>query len=103
MSGTSAAASNVLRSVANPVLTNAFCGAALQIPILPAGILCMQTTGARGTCVGDMGGPLTIARIPNRLLIGVASVNWGNCDAGLPAAFSRVTIFRQWIQDNMNP
>lgn len=102
-SATSTATSPVLRSVANPVLTNAVCANAIQAPIVFAGTLCLQTAAGRGTCVGDMGGPLTVARIPNRFLIGVASFHGDNCEAGVPAGFSRVTFFRQWIQDNMNP
>jgi chymotrypsin len=97
----STATSSHLRSVQNTIITNAVCQQTYGSGLL-ASMLCMATTGGRGTCRGDSGGPLTIAR-NGRLQVGVVSFgSSAGCQRGFPAGFSRVTSFRQWISNNMS-
>ena len=100
VSDTTSGTSALLRSVQNNVITNAVCTATFGSTIV-ASTLCISTAGGRGTCNGDSGGPLTVARGGNRLQIGVVSFGASaGCERGFPAGFARVTSFRQWINNN---
>ena len=90
-----------LRSVQNNIITNAACISSLGAVVIVPSTICLATTGGRGTCSGDSGGPLTVARGGNRLQVGVVSFGVGaGCERGFPAGFARVTSFRQWIINN---
>jgi len=94
----SSATSAVLRSVDNPIITNAVCAATYGTSTVFAGVICTSTTGGRGTCNGDSGGPLTVAD-GGRLQVGItAFVASAGCERGFPAGFARVSHFRAWIQ-----
>lgn len=48
---------------------------------------------------GDNGGPLVIAEDDGLYtIVGTMSFNRINCPEGLPAVFTRVTSFLQWIE-----
>jgi len=96
----SGATSPVLRSVTTTVITNAVCAATYGGIIIPSTI-CISTTGGRGTCNGDSGGPLTIAVGGGRQQIGVVSFGAAaGCEVGFPAGFARVSSFHPWIMAN---
>lgn len=98
----SSATSAQLRSVAQPVITNAVCAATFGGIIIPSTI-CISTAGGRGTCNGDSGGPLTVPSGGARLQIGVVSFGAAaGCERGFPAGFARVSSFRTWIDNNSN-
>lgn len=64
----------------------------------------MSTTGGRGACGGDNGGPLTVQSEGSPLLVGVISfIANAGCELGYPVGFTRVTNYISWIQSNMNP
>lgn len=58
---------------------------------------CASNKGGKSPCLGDSGGPLAY----DDLLIGVTSLIPSNgCGSDMPTAFSRVTSYLQWIDDN---
>jgi chymotrypsin len=79
-----------LRSVQNIVITNAVCFNSFPGLVFGTSI-CMASTGGRGGCFGDTGGPLTVARSSGPLLIGVFSFSQG-CGRA-PNVFVRVTRY----------
>lgn len=55
-----------------------------------------------GICKSDSGGPLTVMRDGQRILIGIASfVSGVGCEMGIPTGFTRVTSFVPWIQSRL--
>jgi chymotrypsin len=95
----SSATSAQLRSVQNNIITNAVCASTYGTSVVVSSVICMATTGGRGTCNGDSGGPLTVPEGGSRLQVGVVSFGAAaGCERGFPAGFARVTSFRQWIQ-----
>lgn len=95
--------SSHLRIVDNVIISNGAC-AAVYGGIIIGSTICTATTGGRGTCGGDSGGPLTVGHPGPRTLVGVTSfVSGAGCMAGHPAGFARVSSFRGWINANMNP
>lgn len=62
------------------------------------GNICVDTDfGTRSTCNGDSGGPLVLST--GGALVGVTSFGpIVGCTTGLPAAFTRVTFYLQWIK-----
>lgn len=92
--------SSHLRSVTQPVVTNAACQAVFGSIIIES-TLCISTVGGRSACNGDSGGPLTIQRGGEVIQIGIASfVASAGCEAGFPGGFARVTSFLGWISTN---
>lgn len=96
----SSATATTLRIVQNTIITNAVCAATFGTTITASNI-CMATTGGRGTCNGDSGGPLTTMFNGQRVQVGVVSFgSSAGCERGLPAGFARVSSFRAWITAN---
>lgn len=50
-----------------------------------------------GVCFGDSGGPL----VYNNTLIGIASWTTSNCTKNLPDGFTRVSLYTDWISENL--
>ena len=71
--------------------------------IVGDGIVCIDTTGGRGTCNGDSGGPLDMmgdmkAAGQQWKQVGVTSFGASaGCEAGLPAGFTRTEYYLDWI------
>jgi len=102
ISDASGATSTHLRSVTNPVITNAVCAQTYGTAVVVASTICMSTAGGRGTCNGDSGGPMTVGA--GRTQVGVVSFGAAaGCQAGFPSGFARVSSFRGWINTNMIP
>jgi len=56
---------------------------------------CIDSTGGKGTCNGDSGGPLNF----NGYTVGITSFgSSAGCEAGYPDAFTRVSAFLDWIE-----
>merc|ERR1712098_350534 len=96
--------SPVLRMVEDlPIITNAECSAVYGI--VQAGVVCIDTTGGKGTCNGDSGDPLNMkfdvkdgAAGQKWKQIGVVSFGASaGCEVGYPAGFSRTEYYRDWL------
>ncbi|XP_078497468.1 chymotrypsinogen B-like [Lissotriton helveticus] len=61
----------------------------------------MVCAGGAGSsaCMGDIGGPLVCERYGAWYLIGVSSFTSPSCSSSVPAVYSSVTAFRQWIDE----
>merc|ERR1711972_306843 len=93
--------SPVLRMVEDlPIITNSECNAIYGI--VGDGVVCIDTTGGKGTCNGDSGGPLNMkfdvkdgAAGQKWKQIGVVSFGASaGCEVGYPAGFSRTEYYR---------
>jgi len=91
--------SPVLRKVSNPIVSNKECEDAFdgQLPIQDS-LICFSGSGGRSICSGDSGGPLVVEENGETYQVGVTSwvISLG-CAAGYPSGFSRVSSFRNWI------
>merc|ERR1719228_913791 len=95
--------SPVLREVRDlPVMTNADCNDVYGI--VGDGVVCIDTTGGRGSCNGDSGGPLVQqagGKAPGDKWTQVGIVSFGasaGCEVGMPAGFTRTEYFLDWIK-----
>lgn len=60
--------------------------------------ICVSTSAAVSTCNGDSGGPLVLKH--NKEQVGLTSFgSSAGCEKELPAAFTRVTSYLDWIKD----
>jgi secreted trypsin-like serine protease len=90
--------SDVLRMVENcPVISNKECNDIYGI--VGSGVICIDTTGGRGTCNGDSGGPLNYKTGDHKWMqVGIVSFgSSAGCERGYPAGFTRVTEYIDWI------
>uniref|UniRef100_A0A1E1WV21 Peptidase S1 domain-containing protein n=1 Tax=Pectinophora gossypiella TaxID=13191 RepID=A0A1E1WV21_PECGO len=71
------------------------CAATYGADVVTSGTLCTSSAQGVNVCGGDVGGPLTL----NGRLIGVTSfVSGSGCENGLPAGFTRVAAYDNWIK-----
>merc|ERR1712127_476406 len=95
--------SPALREVRDlPVITNSDCNDVYGI--VGPGVVCIDTTGGRGSCNGDSGGPLVQqagAKAAGDKWTQVGIVSFGasaGCEVGMPAGFTRTEYFLDWIK-----
>merc|ERR1719481_2452463 len=87
-----------------PIITNAECNAVYGI--VGSGVVCIDTTGGRGTCSGDSGGPLNMKadmKEAGQAWKQVGIVSFGasaGCEVGYPAGFTRTEYYLDWISSN---
>jgi len=87
--------SDVLRQVDVPTMSVSDCDAVYGI--VTDSHVCIDSTGGKGTCNGDSGGPLNY----NGVTLGITSFGASaGCEAGYPDAFTKVTAFLDWIEAN---
>ena len=65
--------------------------------------LCAGGERGKDACQGDSGGPLMAREddLSPWQLVGIVSVGAKRCGLGIPALFTRVTKYDQWLKDNM--
>ena len=117
--------SDVLMKVTAPGITTAEC-AATYGDIITDNILCIDTTGGKGSCnvslfkfhslishqlrfflndeflliQGDSGGPLSFVNGGVYNQVGIVSFGArAGCAEGFPAGFTRISSYTQWISD----
>lgn len=85
--------SNVLRQVTVPIMSNTVCNS--YYGLVEDGQICIDSSGGKGTCNGDSGGPLN----RNGKIYGITSYGSAEgCEAGHPDVFTRVYRYLQWIE-----
>merc|ERR1712055_880414 len=93
--------SPVLRMVQDlPLITNKECNDVYGI--VGDGVVCMDTSGGKGTCNGDSGGPLGYYDESRERWIEVGIVSFGasaGCEVGYPSGFTRTTYYLDWIKE----
>ncbi|XP_069484631.1 ovochymase-1 [Ambystoma mexicanum] len=97
--GTSIKASPVLQQASVSLISNAVC--ILQywdVDVGPTNI-CAGHLGVSSSCLGDSGGPLMCKHEGSYKLVGVVSWGSGECDTNIPAVYTRVSMFRSWIDE----
>merc|ERR1712183_508498 len=94
--------SPVLRMVEDlPIISNSDCNAIYGI--VGAGVVCIDTTGGKGSCNGDSGGPLVMkadVKAAGQQWKQVGIVSFGSsagCEVGYPAGFTRTEYYLDWI------
>merc|ERR1711936_391114 len=101
--------SPVLRMVEDrPIISNSECNAIYGI--VGDGVDCIDTTGGKGTCNGDSGGPLNMKYNVKSDGMGdkwkqVGVVSFGasaGCEVGYPAGFTRTESYLDWVCSETN-
>merc|ERR1712142_722209 len=94
--------SPVLRMVSDlPCISNKECNDFYGI--VGDGIVCIDTTGGKGSCNGDSGGPLIMKagmKAAGQAWNRVGIVSFGSsagCEVGYPAGFTRTEYYLDWI------
>merc|ERR1711931_33018 len=95
--------SPVLRMVSDlPCISNKECNDFYGI--VGDGIVCIDTTGGKGSCNGDSGGPLVMKagmKAAGQAWNQVGIVSFGSsagCEVGYPAGFTRTECYLDWIK-----
>merc|ERR1711881_429941 len=76
--------------------------------IVGEGVVCIDTTGGKGTCNGDSGGPLNMkSNMKNAgekwKQVGVVSFGASaGCEVGYPAGFTRTEYYLDWVCSETN-
>jgi len=99
--------SPVLRMVEDrPIISNSDCNAIYGI--VGDGVVCIDTTGGKGTCNGDSGGPLNMKSSMKSAgekwkQVGVVSFGASaGCEVGYPAGFTRTEYYLDWVCSETN-
>jgi len=94
-------ASDVVRVVYDEIMTNTLCVVRFPGVVQPSNI-CITGTNGRGACSGDSGGPMTVQRGGNSMVVGVVSFGLAlGCELSWPSVFARVTSFNDFIQQHL--
>ncbi|XP_043219253.1 trypsin-1-like isoform X2 [Amphibalanus amphitrite] len=100
--------SSTLRTVDLRTISNSECGDYLGEDTIEKSMICAGAKivgeGGAGPCTYDLGGPLIIRTWYDRdrfTLIGIATNRTGCGQPGVPAVFTRVYSFLDWLLDNM--
>ncbi|XP_022826935.1 collagenase-like [Spodoptera litura] len=99
-------AKTVLSQVKLQVIDNAQCVRSYDFNEVTPNTICTSGVGMAGpvgTCGGDSGGPLFVYNNREPVLIGITSFGskYFGCEAGVPAGYTRVTSFVNFIQQHL--
>ncbi|XP_021500295.2 serine protease 56 [Meriones unguiculatus] len=98
--------SEAVREARVPLLSADTCQKALGPGLRPSTMLCAgYLAGGIDSCQGDSGGPLTCSEPgprPREVLFGVTSWGDGCGEPGKPGVYTRVSVFKDWLQAQMN-
>ncbi|XP_066493742.1 chymotrypsin-like protease CTRL-1 [Tiliqua scincoides] len=88
-----------LQQVALPLVTVSQCQQYWGSSITSS-MICAGAAGA-SSCQGDSGGPLVCQKGSAWTLIGIVSWGTSNCNVRAPAVYTRVSKFRNWIEQTV--
>ncbi|XP_066089825.1 serine protease 56 isoform X1 [Saccopteryx bilineata] len=95
-----------VREARVPLLSSDTCRRALGPGLRPSTMLCAgYLAGGIDSCQGDSGGPLTCSEPdprPREVLYGVTSWGDGCGEPGKPGVYTRVAVFKDWLQEQMS-
>ncbi|XP_006750050.1 serine protease 56 [Leptonychotes weddellii] len=95
-----------VREARVPLLSADTCKRALGPELHPSSMLCAgYLAGGIDSCQGDSGGPLTCSEPgphPREVLYGVTSWGDGCGEPGKPGVYTRVAVFKDWLQEQMS-
>uniref|UniRef100_A0A8C3YV50 Serine protease 56 n=1 Tax=Catagonus wagneri TaxID=51154 RepID=A0A8C3YV50_9CETA len=95
-----------VREARVPLLSPDTCRRALGPGLHPSSMLCAgYLAGGIDSCQGDSGGPLTCSEPgprPREVLYGVTSWGDGCGEPGKPGVYTRVAVFKGWLQEQMS-
>ncbi|EDL40187.1 mCG16201 [Mus musculus] len=98
--------SEAVREARVPLLSADTCQKVLGPGLRPSTMLCAgYLAGGIDSCQGDSGGPLTCSEPgprPREVLFGVTSWGDGCGEPGKPGVYTRVTVFKDWLQEQMS-
>ncbi|XP_038940627.1 serine protease 56 [Rattus norvegicus] len=98
--------SEAVREARVPLLSADTCQKALGPGLSPSTMLCAgYLAGGIDSCQGDSGGPLTCSEPgprPREVLFGVTSWGDGCGEPGKPGVYTRVAVFKDWLQEQMS-
>ncbi|CAO2625304.1 Serine protease 56 [Lemmus lemmus] len=98
--------SEAVREARVPLLSADTCQKALGPGLRPSTMLCAgYMAGGIDSCQGDSGGPLTCSEPgphPREVLFGVTSWGDGCGEPGKPGVYTRVAVFKDWLQEQMS-
>lgn len=79
------------------IINNSVCKKDFGV-LITANKLCTANVGGVSTCQGDSGGPLVLAA--SKVQVGVVSFGSNKgCEIGISAVYTRVTSYRNWIEE----
>ncbi|XP_067648244.1 serine protease 1-like [Eurosta solidaginis] len=91
--------SNSLNYAYLQIIPNTVCAKTYTSLIVKSSNICVSTPMGTSTCQGDSGGPLVL--VSSGVQVGLTSFGAEDgCQAGHPAAFTRVTSYLDWIKEN---
>ncbi|XP_021053758.1 serine protease 56 [Mus pahari] len=98
--------SEAVREARVPLLSADTCQKVLGPGLRPSTMLCAgYLAGGIDSCQGDSGGPLTCSEPgprPREVLFGVTSWGDGCGEPGKPGVYTRVAVFKDWLQEQMS-
>ncbi|XP_068230736.1 trypsin-3-like isoform X2 [Palaemon carinicauda] len=92
--------SSFAREITLPILSQNCDGIKFSSVKITKFMLCAGGLEGKDTCAGDSGGPLTVREDGRYILVGITSFGFGCAQKGLPAVYTRVSEFREWIIKN---
>jgi secreted trypsin-like serine protease len=98
---TTGAASDILLKVDLPIISNEDCEEVYQKRYAGLRVaknkICTQSPEGKDGCKGDSGGPLMYSN-SRYIVIGIVSTGASSCDSIIPAIYTRVASYVDWIE-----